>query len=82
MEYFEDKFCDIETNQAAMELSPAQAPTATQVWPAPGKGADWSQIQEKKKKSPGAGELPGAGDETTGGAAVIGSFIYWRGDCW
>ena len=72
----EENHCGDELNQAAMDESPAQAPTATQVWPAPSKvqfgkssifqAGSW--IQEKSF-APGAGEFPGAGDEAAGGAA-------------
>ena len=77
----EENHCGDELNQAAMDESPAQAPTATQVWPAPpkvqfGKSSIFqvgSWIQEKSF-APGAGEFPGAGDEAAGGAAEI-SFL-------
>ena len=66
----EENHCGDELNQAAMDESPAQAPTATQVWPAPskvqfGKSSIFqvgSWIQEKSF-------APGAGDEAAGGAA-------------
>ena len=81
----EENHCGDELNQAAMDESPAQAPTATQVWPAPSKvqfgkssifqAGSW--IQEKSF-APGAGEFPGAGDDAAGGAAEISSYCYFH----
>ena len=75
----EENHCGDELNQAAMDESPAQAPTATQVWPAPPK-VQFSKLGVGYKRNLlhlGLGNFQGLGTRLLVGLLTVFYYYYW-----